>query len=42
MTQPTTLIRTALLAATTLAAPAYAADVTPERLLNPDKEPQTG
>ena len=40
MTQPTTLIRTALLAATTLAAPAYAADVTPERLLNPDKEPQ--
>src|SRR5258708_33383837 len=32
--------RAALLAATMLAAPAFAADVTPERLLNPDKEPQ--
>src|SRR5271168_1983071 len=35
------LIRTALLAATTLAAwPVLAADVTSDRLLNPDKEPQ--
>jgi alcohol dehydrogenase (cytochrome c) len=33
-------IRHALLAATMLASPAFAADVTPERLLNPDKEPQ--
>src|SRR6266566_7098641 len=33
-------IRRALLAATILATPAFAADVTPERLLNPDKEPQ--
>jgi alcohol dehydrogenase (cytochrome c) len=33
-------IRPALLAATMLASPAFAADVTPERLLNPDKEPQ--
>ncbi len=33
-------IRSALLAATVLAPPAMAADVTPERLLNADKEPQ--
>src|SRR6266403_1252998 len=33
-------IRAALLVATMLAAPAFAADVTPQRLLNPDKEPQ--
>src|SRR5260370_7535529 len=33
-------IRNALLAATMLATPAFAADVTPERLVNPDKEPQ--
>src|SRR5262244_657340 len=33
-------IRNALLVATMLASPALAADVTPERLLNPDKEPQ--
>jgi alcohol dehydrogenase (cytochrome c) len=33
-------IRSVLLAATILASPAFAADVTPERLLNPDKEPQ--
>ena len=33
-------IRNAFLAATMLATPAFAADVTPERLLNPDKEPQ--
>ncbi len=33
-------IRNVLLAATMLASPAFAADVTPERLLNPDKEPQ--
>jgi alcohol dehydrogenase (cytochrome c) len=33
-------IRDALLAATLLASPAIAADVTPERLLNADKEPQ--
>jgi len=33
-------IRNALLAATMLASPALAVDVTPERLLNPDKEPQ--
>ncbi len=32
-------IRNVLLAATMLASPAFAADVTPERLLNPDKEP---
>src|SRR5260370_21304860 len=36
-----TVTRGALLAATMLAAPAFAADVTPERLLNPDKERQT-
>jgi alcohol dehydrogenase (cytochrome c) len=40
MNTTNTFIRTALLAATTLAAPAFAADVTPERLLNPDREPQ--
>src|SRR5215472_11161436 len=33
-------IGNALLAASMLASPAFAADVTPERLLNPDKEPQ--
>jgi alcohol dehydrogenase (cytochrome c) len=33
-------IRNALLAATVLASPALAADVTPERLINADKEPQ--
>src|SRR5258705_8028737 len=33
-------IRNTLFAATMLASPAFAADVTPERLLNPDKEPQ--
>ncbi len=40
MPKPTHFIRTALLAATMLASPALAADVTPERLLNPDREPQ--
>jgi alcohol dehydrogenase (cytochrome c) len=40
MPRCTQLIRNALLAATMLASPAFAADVTPERLLNPDKEPQ--
>src|SRR6266481_8442562 len=34
------VIRAALLAVIMLGAPALAADVTPERLLNPDKEPQ--
>ena len=34
------IIRRALLAATMLVSPAFAADVTPERLLNPDREPQ--
>jgi alcohol dehydrogenase (cytochrome c) len=34
------VIRGALLAATMLATPAFAADVTPERLVNADKEPQ--
>src|SRR5579871_3015992 len=33
-------LRNAMLAATMLASPALAADVTPERLLNADKEPQ--
>jgi alcohol dehydrogenase (cytochrome c) len=33
-------IRNALLAASMLASPAFAADVTPDRLLNPDREPQ--
>src|SRR5499425_971943 len=40
MTRHDRLIRNALLAASMLASPAFAADVTPERLLNPDKEPQ--
>jgi alcohol dehydrogenase (cytochrome c) len=34
------LFRTALLAGSMLASLAFAADVTPERLLNPDREPQ--
>src|SRR5260221_6077290 len=34
------LFRTALLAGSMLASPAFAADVTPDRLLNADKEPQ--
>src|SRR5712672_2657935 len=40
MTKHHRSIRNALLAASMLASPALAADVTPERLLNPDKEPQ--
>jgi alcohol dehydrogenase (cytochrome c) len=40
MTRRNCSIRNALLAASMLASPAFAADVTPERLLNPDKEPQ--
>jgi alcohol dehydrogenase (cytochrome c) len=41
MARPIGSIRTALLAGSMLAAsPVMAADVTPERLLNPDKEPQ--
>src|SRR6516225_8442004 len=40
MPRCTQSIRNVLLAATMLASPALAADVTPERLLNPDKEPQ--
>src|SRR3984957_10907861 len=40
MTPRNTFIGTALLAATILTPPAFAADVTPERLLNPDREPQ--
>jgi hypothetical protein len=40
MTRHNFLIRSSLLAASMLASPAVAADVTPERLLNPDKEPQ--
>ncbi len=40
MTRHSCSIRNALLAASMLASPAFAADVTPERLLNPDKEPQ--
>src|SRR5262249_19319385 len=40
MTERNRSIRNALLAASMLASPAFAADVTPERLLNPDKEPQ--
>ena len=40
MTKHSRPIRNALLAATVLASPALAAEVTPERLLNPDKEPQ--
>ena len=40
MTIRRNFIRNTLLAATMLASPAFAADVTPERLLNPDREPQ--
>src|SRR5580704_7070449 len=40
MTSRTHSLRTALLAATILASPAIAADVTPDRLVNADKEPQ--
>jgi len=40
MTECNHTIRNALIVATMLASPALAADVTPERLLNPDKEPQ--
>ena len=40
MTRPNRSIRNALLAATMLASPAIAADVTPERLVNADREPQ--
>jgi alcohol dehydrogenase (cytochrome c) len=40
MTTRKNFIRNALLAASMLATPALAAEVTPERLLNPDKEPQ--
>jgi alcohol dehydrogenase (cytochrome c) len=40
MTRHHYAIRTALLAGTVLAWPAMAADVTPERLLNADREPQ--
>src|SRR5258707_3385405 len=40
MKKRTGFIRSTLLAATMLASPALAADVTPDRLLNPDKEPQ--
>jgi alcohol dehydrogenase (cytochrome c) len=40
MKKRTGLICNALLAAIMLASPAFAADVTPDRLLNPDKEPQ--
>src|SRR6266851_5019118 len=40
MTRHSRSIRSALLAASMLASPGFAADVTSERLLNPDKEPQ--
>jgi alcohol dehydrogenase (cytochrome c) len=40
MTSRTLSLRTVLLAATVLASPAIAADVTPDRLVNADKEPQ--
>ena len=40
MKKRTGFIRSTLLAATMLASPAFAADVTPDRLLNADKEPQ--
>jgi alcohol dehydrogenase (cytochrome c) len=40
MTRHNRSIRNALLAASMLASPALAADVTADRLLNPDKEPQ--
>src|SRR5258708_20260915 len=40
MKKRTGFIRSTLLAATMLASPAFAADVTPDRLLNADREPQ--
>src|SRR6266481_1130658 len=40
MTRHNRSIRNALFAASMLASPAFAADVTPDRLLNPDREPQ--
>jgi len=40
MTRRNRAIRSALLATSMLATAAFAAEVTPERLLNPDKEPQ--
>ena len=40
MTRHNRLFRNSLLAASIMASPTFAADVTPERLLNPDKEPQ--
>src|SRR6201986_4586604 len=40
MKKRTAFIDSALLATIVLASPAMAADVTPERLLNPDREPQ--
>ncbi len=40
MNRRTAFIRGTLLAATLLAPPAIAAEVTPDRLLNPDREPQ--
>src|SRR5277367_5347993 len=40
MTTPNVLFRTAFLAGSVLAWPAIAADVTPDRLANADKEPQ--
>src|SRR6266550_2428099 len=40
MTRHNCSIRNALLAASMLASPAFAADVTSDRLLNPDREPQ--
>src|SRR5260370_41722667 len=40
MTRRNVSIHAAFLASSILAWPAMAADVTPERLLNPDKEPQ--
>src|SRR5258708_36840526 len=40
MTRRNRSIRSALLGTSMLASPGFAADVTPERLLNPDKEPQ--
>ena len=40
MTKHNRSIRNTLLAASMLASPAFAADVTPDRLVNADKEPQ--
>ena len=40
MTRSKCSVRHAFLVSSLLASPAYAADVTPDRLLNPDKEPQ--